>query len=157
MDRARPRRAAADATDQRLDLAPPGALAERGVPGAVGGEQCRHVGEAVVVEPEAVLRHDLSDRVLLGEFAHAMFPPAMSYAAIAREKAAIVERTGLLGEGDVGRQVVERFFLQGFGDAEQRARWLRHLVAVAISEPRVGAHPKLLSTHAEENADGYCI
>jgi hypothetical protein len=41
----------------------------------------------------------------------------MSYAAIAREKAAIVERTGLLGEGEAGRQVVARFFIDGFGTA----------------------------------------
>ena len=74
----------------------------------------------------------------------------MSYAAIAREKAAIVERTGLLGEGRAGQQMVARFFIEGFGTAEQRAAWLPHLASVAISEPRVGAHPKLLTTRAEE-------
>jgi acyl-CoA dehydrogenase len=83
----------------------------------------------------------------------------MSYAAIAREKAALVERTGLLGEGGVlaGRQVVARFFIEGFGSAEQRAAWLPHIASVAISEPRVGAHPKRLTTRAEEDADGYTI
>ena len=83
----------------------------------------------------------------------------MSYAAIAREEAAIVERTGLLGEGGAwaGRQMVARFFIEGFGTAEQRAAWLAHLASVAISEPRVGAHPKLLTTRAEEDADGYSI
>jgi acyl-CoA dehydrogenase len=81
----------------------------------------------------------------------------MSYAAIAREKAAIVERTGLLGEGDAGRQMVARFFLQGFGTDAQRAAWLPHIISVAISEPRVGAHPKLLTTRAEQDADGYRI
>jgi acyl-CoA dehydrogenase len=83
----------------------------------------------------------------------------MSYAAIAREEAAIVERTGLLGEGGTwaGRQVVARFFVQGFGNDAQRAAWQSQLVSVAISEPRVGAHPKLLITHAEEDADGYSI
>jgi acyl-CoA dehydrogenase len=81
----------------------------------------------------------------------------MSYAAIAREKAQVVERTGLLGEGDAGRQLVARFFLEGFGTLEQRERWLPRLAAVAISEPRVGAHPKLLSTRAEEDTDGYRI
>jgi acyl-CoA dehydrogenase len=81
----------------------------------------------------------------------------MSYAAIAREKAAIVERSGLLGEGDSGRQVVARFFLEGFGTDAQRAEWLPHMVSVAISEPRVGAHPKLLTTRAEHDADGYRI
>jgi acyl-CoA dehydrogenase len=83
----------------------------------------------------------------------------MSYAAIAREEAAVVERTGLLGEGSsrAGRQVVARFFITGFGNAEQRAEWQSRLVSVAISEPRVGAHPKLLTTRAEEDGDGYCI
>ncbi len=83
----------------------------------------------------------------------------MTYASIAREEAAIVERTGLLGEGGAwaGRQVVSRFFIEGFGNAEQRATWLPQLASVAISEPRVGAHPKLLTTRAEEDADGYTI
>ncbi len=81
----------------------------------------------------------------------------MSYAAIAREKAEVVERTGLLGAGDAGCQVVARFFLAGLGTAEQRERWLPRLAAVAISEPAVGAHPKLLSTRAEEDGDGYRI
>jgi acyl-CoA dehydrogenase len=88
-----------------------------------------------------------------------MFPPAMTYAAIAREEAAIVERTGLLGEGGAwaGRQMVARFFIDGFGTAEQRGTWRAQLASVAISEPRVGAHPKLLTTRAEEVGDGYCI
>ncbi len=81
----------------------------------------------------------------------------MPYAAIAREKATIVERTGHLGEGDAGRQLVARFFIEGFGTEQQRAAWLPHIAAVAISEPRVGAHPKLLTTRAEEDADGYVI
>jgi acyl-CoA dehydrogenase len=83
----------------------------------------------------------------------------MTYAAIALEKAAIVERTGLLGEGGVwaGQQVVARFFIAGFGNGEQRAAWQSRLAAVAISEPRVGAHPKLLTTRAEQDADGYSI
>ena len=88
-----------------------------------------------------------------------MFPPAMSYAAIAREEAAVVERSGLLGEGSAraGCQLVARFFIEDFGTPEQRAAWQPQLAAVAISEPRVGAHPKLLTTRAEEDADGYCI
>jgi acyl-CoA dehydrogenase len=83
----------------------------------------------------------------------------MSYCAIAREEAAIVERSGLLGDGGswAGRQVVSRFFIAGFGNDEQRGTWLTHLAAVAISEPRVGAHPKLLTTRAEANGDGYSI
>ena len=86
-----------------------------------------------------------------------MVPPAMSYIEIAREKAAIVERTGLLGEGSAGRQMVARFFIEGFGTPEQRTTWQSQLASVAISEPRVGAHPKLLTTRADEDAAGYSI
>jgi acyl-CoA dehydrogenase len=81
----------------------------------------------------------------------------MSYGAIAREKAALVERTGLLGEGLFGSHVVSRFFIDGFGTTEQRDGWQSAVVSVAISEPRVGAHPKLLVTRAEPDGDGYRI
>jgi acyl-CoA dehydrogenase len=86
------------------------------------------------------------------------------YAAIARGEAALVERTGLLGEGGswAGRQMVARFFIAGFGDEAQRAAWLPLFAsgacaAVAISEPRVGAHPKLLTTRADADGEGYRI
>jgi hypothetical protein len=67
----------------------------------------------------------------------------MSYADIAREAATVVERIGLLGEGGAraAQQVVAQFFIQGFGNPEQRAAWLPCLASVAISEPRVGAIP----------------
>jgi acyl-CoA dehydrogenase len=84
---------------------------------------------------------------------------AMTYESIAREEAAIVERSGLLGEGGswAGRQVVSRFFIAGFGTDVQRESWLSQLAAVAISEPRVGAHPKLLTTRADCNGDAWRI
>ena len=81
----------------------------------------------------------------------------MSYVAIAREKAALVERSGLLGEGLFGSRVVARFFIDGFGTAAQRDAWQSRVVSVAISEPRVGAHPKLLTTRAETDGDGFRI
>ena len=87
------------------------------------------------------------------------------YAAIAHTEAALVRRTGLLGAGGAwaGRQLVARFFIAGFGDAEQRATWLPRLASgecaasVAISEPGVGAHPKHLTTRAEPDANGFRI
>jgi acyl-CoA dehydrogenase len=96
---------------------------------------------------------------------HAIGLEGGGYAAIARGEAALVERSGLLGQGGswAGRQVVARFFIAGFGDGAQRAAWLPRLASgecvasVAISEPRVGAHPKLLTTRAEIDADGYRI
>jgi acyl-CoA dehydrogenase len=88
-----------------------------------------------------------------------LLEPAESYAAIARIKAALVERTGQPGVAGVwgGRQMVARWFISGFGDAAQRAAWLGRAASVAISEPRVGAHPKHLTTRAEPDGDGFRI
>lgn len=87
-----------------------------------------------------------------------LLDPAPDYATIGRIKAALVERTGLLGVAGVwgGRQLVGRHFL-GFGSEAQRADWLGRALAVAISEPKVGAHPKLLTTRAERFEGGYRI
>jgi acyl-CoA dehydrogenase len=80
-----------------------------------------------------------------------LLAPCASYREIARIKAALVERTGLLGVGGVwgGRQMVGRWFIDGFGTDAQKAAWLGRTAAVSISEPKVGAHPKLLTTRAE--------
>lgn len=79
------------------------------------------------------------------------------YADIGRAEADLVARTGLsdLGSAFAGRQVVGRFFIDGFGTPAQRAAWLRTAAAVAISEPGVGAHPKHLTTRAEPAGDGW--
>src|SRR5579863_4422504 len=81
------------------------------------------------------------------------------YAAIAQAAAALAERTGRLDEAAAwaGRQVIARFFVIGFGNEAQRAALLPRLargdalLAVAISEPGVGAHPKHLTTRAESD------
>jgi acyl-CoA dehydrogenase len=80
------------------------------------------------------------------------------YATIARLKAQLVEQTGLLGMASVqgGRHLVFRHFL-GFGNDAQRAEWSDKALSVAISEPKVGAHPKLLTTRAERSDAGYRI
>jgi acyl-CoA dehydrogenase len=96
---------------------------------------------------------------------HAIGLEVDGYAAIARGEAALVERTGLLGQGGswAGGQMVARFFIAGFGNESQQAAWLPRLTSgecvasVAISEPRVGAHPKLLTTCAEVDGDGFRI
>jgi acyl-CoA dehydrogenase len=87
-----------------------------------------------------------------------LLDPTPDYATIARVKAEIVERTGLLGVASVwgGPQLVARYFL-GFGTDAQRAEWFGRPLAVAISEPNVGAHPKLLTTRAEAFEGGFCI
>jgi acyl-CoA dehydrogenase len=87
-----------------------------------------------------------------------LLDPAPDYATIARLKARLVERTGLLGVASVwgGRQLVGRHFL-GFGTDAQRAEWGGRALAVAISEPKVGAHPKLLTTRADPTEDGFRI
>jgi len=87
-----------------------------------------------------------------------LLDPALDYATIARVKATLVERSGLLGVASVwgGRQLVGRHFL-GFGTDAQRAEWGRRTLAVAISEPKVGAHPKLLTTRADPVDGGFRI
>jgi acyl-CoA dehydrogenase len=88
-----------------------------------------------------------------------------SYGAIARLAAALAEHSGRLDHATAwtGRQVVARFFLIGFGTAAQQAALLPRLVrgeallAVAISEPGVGAHPKHLTTRAVADGDGILI
>jgi len=84
--------------------------------------------------------------------------PAPAYTTIAHLKAALVERTGLLGVASVwgGRRLVGRHFL-GFGSGKQRAEWLGRALSVAISEPKVGAHPKLLTTRADRVDGGFRI
>lgn len=80
-----------------------------------------------------------------------LLAPRRSFRDIARIKAALVERTGLLGVGGIwgGRQLVGRWFIDGFGTEAQKAAWLARPAAVSISEPGVGAHPKQLTTRAE--------
>jgi acyl-CoA dehydrogenase len=87
-----------------------------------------------------------------------LLDPAPDYATIGRIKAALVERTGLLGVASIwaGPQLVGRHFL-GFGTDAQRVEWLGRPLAVAISEPEVGAHPKLLTTRAEAINGGFRI
>ena len=84
-----------------------------------------------------------------------LFAPEPNYAAIAAVKAALVERTGLLGIGGAwgGRQLVYRHFIGGFGTAAQQDAYKHKGVSVAISEPNVGAHPKLLTTRAVGDGD----
>ncbi len=79
------------------------------------------------------------------------------YAAIARAEAGLIARTGRvdLGGALAGRQVVNRFFIAGFGSPAQRAAWIGRTAAVAISEPGVGAHPKHLTTTAKPAGGGW--
>jgi acyl-CoA dehydrogenase len=88
-----------------------------------------------------------------------------TYSAIAIAEQTIVARTGQLGLASAfaARQMTARFFIAGFASAEQRAGWLPRVaagevcVAVAISEPGAGAHPKHLNTAAEPDGAGYVL
>jgi len=79
-----------------------------------------------------------------------------AYADIAAAERVLVEEGGSTGLAGVwgGHQMVARWFLAGFGNPAQQARHLPALASgaltagVAISEPKVGAHPKLLTTTA---------
>jgi acyl-CoA dehydrogenase len=85
-----------------------------------------------------------------------------TYRAIAAAEQAIAAKTGLLGLASAfaARQMTARFFIAGFADRDQRATWLPRVaagevsVAIAISEPDVGAHPKHLKTTAEPHDAG---
>ena len=88
-----------------------------------------------------------------------MLEPLSDYVSIARMKAALVAETGLLGIAGIwgGRQLIGRFFMDGFGSDLQRAAWRGRALSVAISEPKVGAHPKHLTTRAEAADGGFRI
>jgi acyl-CoA dehydrogenase len=90
-----------------------------------------------------------------------LLEPVSDYTTLARIKSALVERTGLLGVGSVwsGPQLVFRHFVRAFGSEAQQAEWRGQALAVAISEPKVGAHPKLLTTRADPDpaGDGFRI
>ncbi|MGY3494289.1 acyl-CoA dehydrogenase [Bradyrhizobium sp. USDA 4502] len=88
-----------------------------------------------------------------------------SYEAVAMADYAIVAATGLSGLASafMARQLVARFFLAGFADADQKQRWLPSIArgelwpVIAISEPNVGAHPKHLSTTATKDGNSYVL
>src|SRR5216683_1278004 len=88
-----------------------------------------------------------------------------TYRAIAIAEQAIAAKTGLLGLASAfaARQMTARFFIAGFADADQRATWLPRVaagevcVAIAISEPEVGAHPKHLKTTAEPHGAAFVV
>jgi acyl-CoA dehydrogenase len=104
------------------------------------------------------LNQDAAADPLPGMAEAGLLAPSPDYTTIARTKAAIVARTGLLGLASVwgGRQLVYRHFL-AHGTEAQRAAWAGKALSVAISEPEVGAHPKLLTTRAEPVQDGWRI
>ncbi|MGM4963056.1 acyl-CoA dehydrogenase family protein [Tardiphaga sp. 1201_B9_N1_1] len=88
-----------------------------------------------------------------------------SYEAIAVAEEAIVSTSGLIGLGSAfaARQMVGRFFIDGFADEDQKNRWLPAIArgeiwpAIAISEPNVGAHPKHLTTTATLDGNDYVL
>lgn len=85
-----------------------------------------------------------------------LLAPVASYTELARVKADLVERTGVIGISSVwgGHQMVGRYWIEGCGTPAQRSAWLGRICSVAISEPKVGAHPKLLTTRADA-VDGF--
>lgn len=87
------------------------------------------------------------------------------YADIARAERDLIIHGGCVGFAMswTGHQVVGRYFVDGFGSEAQKAALLPRLasgaltMAVAISEPGAGAHPKLLRTTATRDGDGFVI
>ncbi|MBX3502304.1 MAG: acyl-CoA dehydrogenase family protein [Alphaproteobacteria bacterium] len=87
------------------------------------------------------------------------------YADIARAEHDLAAHGGCVGFAMswTGHQLVGRYFIAGFGSEEQKAALLPGLasgaltLAVAISEPGAGAHPKHLRTSATRDGDGFVI
>ncbi|WP_439814411.1 acyl-CoA dehydrogenase family protein [Zavarzinia sp. CC-PAN008] len=88
-----------------------------------------------------------------------------AFAAIGAVESVLIAESGLPGLGMTwaGRQLTARHFIAGFATPEQAQRWLapasrgEAAFAVAISEPKVGAHPKLLTTQATRDGDTWRI
>lgn len=86
-------------------------------------------------------------------------------AQFVRSGEAFVRAGGNLGMAMAwfGHSAVARFFLAGFGNAEQQAAWLPGLASgsatasVAISEPGAGAHPKHLRAQARREGDSFYL
>jgi acyl-CoA dehydrogenase len=86
-----------------------------------------------------------------------------AYADIAAADAALVEHGGAVGFGGAwaGHQMVARHMIAGHASAAQKAALLPRLasgeetIAVAISEPGAGAHPKHLKTMATRTGAGW--
>lgn len=63
----------------------------------------------------------------------------------------------------MGRQLISRLHILGYGTPEQRERYLPDLAAgrmtpcLAISESNAGAHPKHLETTAERDGNGFIL
>lgn len=102
---------------------------------------------------------DPATKPLSGMVETGLFRPVVDYMTMARMKAEIVRRTGLMGVAGIwgGRQQVGRHFIEQFGSPGQQATWLGRALSVSISEPKVGAHPKLLTTRAEPVSGGFRI
>ncbi len=91
------------------------------------------------------------------------------YVEIAAAERVLVAEGGSLGFGMswTGHQMTARFFIDRFANAQQKRMLMPGLVsgaltiAVAISEPEAGAHPKLLKTTARrpggDDGDSYVI
>lgn len=81
------------------------------------------------------------------------------YGDLVRAGAALARGGGNLGLAGswLGHCLVARFFLQGFASPAQQAHWLplvargEATLAIAISEPGAGAHPKRLSSSARRD------
>lgn len=110
----------------------------------------------------------LADAASRGQFRIGLPVPFGSdggYEAIADAARDLMSRSGRPGiaMSYAVRQLVARFMIAGCGTEAQKARWLPGMAAgdmptaIAISEAKAGAHPKLLTTRAEKVEGGWRI
>lgn len=89
----------------------------------------------------------------------------MDYPAVVTAGRALARSGGCLGIvlSWVMHQITARFFLQGFGDSEQKKAYLPDMASgkltacIAISEPGKGGHPKYIATKAEREGNSVHI
>ena len=88
-----------------------------------------------------------------------------SYELISRVGETLVKEGGNLGIvlSMFLQNLAAKFLICGFGNERQKAGILPKMatgeitVSFAVSEPGAGAHPKLIKTRAEKQADGYAL
>jgi len=152
----------------------PGACGYNGELTRIAGQAARFASEHIAVRPglasAAAFPVDLWEEMgrsgLLGISLPREFGgQGQGYPAIALAGRALSRSGGCLGIvlSWLMHQITGRFFINDFGTRDQQKTYLpdiaagRVTVCIAISEPKVGGHPRHLATSAQRVEGGYCL
>ena len=129
-----------------------------------------HIANRTDLRDHAVVPADLWQAVGDAGLAQVALPPDFGGAggdlrALVMVSEAMAEAGGNLGmvTSWIGRQLIARLHILGYGTAEQRQAYLPNLAAgrstpcLAISEPGAGAHPKHLTAEARRDGDEFVL